>query len=234
MPATPAPSVPDLRAQFEGVLASMTSEEAQRVSADTMERRLLGQLLALGRALFALFLATRADAPLPLHLRAGGGGPPVLLSQGAGRPGTGGRAALAAADRVLRSGARDGGGGRRGRGVSQGAGRAASAAGAGALDADAAGAGVGGRAGGGGLLRAAGTTGGGGRGCDPGAPGGRQGRVDPAPGDSGRGGGGGLRAAGQGPEARREEGSDADGHLYYRPGGAHPRGGRREPVSRPL
>ncbi len=33
MPATPAPSVPDLRAPFEGVLASMTSEEAQRVRA---------------------------------------------------------------------------------------------------------------------------------------------------------------------------------------------------------
>jgi len=26
MPATPAPSVPDLRAQFEGVLTSLTSE----------------------------------------------------------------------------------------------------------------------------------------------------------------------------------------------------------------
>ncbi len=62
MPATPVPSVHDLRAQFEAVLASMTSEEAQGVSADTMERRLLGQLLALGRALFALFLATRAAA----------------------------------------------------------------------------------------------------------------------------------------------------------------------------
>ncbi len=61
-PATPAPSVPDLRAQFEAVLASMTSAEAQSVSADTMERRLLSQLLALGRALFALFLATRAAA----------------------------------------------------------------------------------------------------------------------------------------------------------------------------
>ena len=62
MPATPAPSVHDLRAQFETVLASLTSEEAQVMSADTMERRLLGQLLALGRALFALFLATRAAA----------------------------------------------------------------------------------------------------------------------------------------------------------------------------
>ena len=62
MPPTPAPSVPDLRAQFEAVMASMTSEEAQRVSADTMERRLLQQLLALGRSLFALFLATRAAA----------------------------------------------------------------------------------------------------------------------------------------------------------------------------
>jgi hypothetical protein len=62
MTATPTPSVHDLRAQFEVVLDSMTSEEAQRVSADTMERRLLGQLLALGRALFALFLATRAAA----------------------------------------------------------------------------------------------------------------------------------------------------------------------------
>jgi len=62
MPTTPAPSVPDLRAQFEAVLASMTSEEAQRVSADTMERRLLQQLVALGRSLFALFLATRAAA----------------------------------------------------------------------------------------------------------------------------------------------------------------------------
>jgi hypothetical protein len=62
MPATPAPSVPDLRAQFERVLSSITSEEAQTVSADAMERHLLGQLLALGRALFALFLATRAAA----------------------------------------------------------------------------------------------------------------------------------------------------------------------------
>ncbi len=62
MPTTPTPSVHDLRAQFEAVLASMTSEEAQTVSADTMERRLLQQLLALGRSLFALFLSTRAAA----------------------------------------------------------------------------------------------------------------------------------------------------------------------------
>ena len=62
MLATPAPSVPDLRAQFEGVLARLTSEEAQHVSADTMERRLLSQVLALGRAWFALFLARRAAA----------------------------------------------------------------------------------------------------------------------------------------------------------------------------
>ncbi len=48
MPATPVSSVHDLRAQFEAVLASMTSEEAQGVSANTMERHLLGQLLALG------------------------------------------------------------------------------------------------------------------------------------------------------------------------------------------
>jgi len=62
MPATPAPSVHDLRAQFETILEGVLSVEAQRVSADTMERRLLGQLLALGRHLFALFLATRAAA----------------------------------------------------------------------------------------------------------------------------------------------------------------------------
>jgi len=62
MPATPAPSVHDVRAQFEIVLASVTSEEARAMGADRMERRLLGQLLALGRALFALFLATRAAA----------------------------------------------------------------------------------------------------------------------------------------------------------------------------
>jgi hypothetical protein len=60
MPATPAPSVHDLRAQFETVLEGVLSAEAQSVSADTMERRLLRQLLALGGALFALFLATRA------------------------------------------------------------------------------------------------------------------------------------------------------------------------------
>jgi len=36
------------------------STEAQTVTADTMDRRLLSQLLALGRSLFALFLATRA------------------------------------------------------------------------------------------------------------------------------------------------------------------------------
>ncbi len=62
MPTTPAPSVPDLRAQFEAILTSMTSAEAQTMSADTMERRLLSHLLALGRALFALFLSTRAAA----------------------------------------------------------------------------------------------------------------------------------------------------------------------------
>jgi len=64
MPTTPTPSVHDLRAQFEAVLASITSEEAQTVSADTMERRLLQQLLALGRSLFALFLVTRAAATM--------------------------------------------------------------------------------------------------------------------------------------------------------------------------
>ncbi len=62
MPATPVPSVPDLRAQFEAIVANLTSEEAQNVSANTMERRLLSQVLALGRALFALFLARRAAA----------------------------------------------------------------------------------------------------------------------------------------------------------------------------
>ncbi len=60
MPATPAPSVHDLRAQFETVLEGVLSTESQTVTADTMERRLLSQLLALGRSLFALFLATRA------------------------------------------------------------------------------------------------------------------------------------------------------------------------------
>jgi len=60
MPATPAPRVHDLRAQFETVLEGVLSAEAQTVTADTMERRLLSQLLALGRSLFALFLATRA------------------------------------------------------------------------------------------------------------------------------------------------------------------------------
>jgi len=62
MPATPAPSVHDLRAQFETVLEGVLNAEAQTVSADTMERRLLGQLLALGCRVFALFLATRAAA----------------------------------------------------------------------------------------------------------------------------------------------------------------------------
>ena len=42
MPATPAPSVHDLRAQFETVLASLTGEEAQAMSADTMEHLSLG------------------------------------------------------------------------------------------------------------------------------------------------------------------------------------------------
>jgi len=64
MPATPAPSVHDLRAQFETVLEGVLSAEAQTVTADTMERRLLRQLLDLGRALFALFLVTRAAATM--------------------------------------------------------------------------------------------------------------------------------------------------------------------------
>ncbi len=62
MPTTPAPSVPNLRAQFEAILTSMTSADAQTMSADTMERRLLSHLLALGRSLFTLFLTTRAAA----------------------------------------------------------------------------------------------------------------------------------------------------------------------------
>jgi hypothetical protein len=62
MPATPAPSVHELRTQFETLLTSVLGEEAQSMTADTMERRLLHQLLALGRSLFALFLATRAAA----------------------------------------------------------------------------------------------------------------------------------------------------------------------------
>lgn len=65
MPATSVPSVPDvpdLRAQFETILDSLHSAEARTMTADRMERHLLGQLLALGRSLFALFLATRAAA----------------------------------------------------------------------------------------------------------------------------------------------------------------------------
>lgn len=62
MPATPAPSVPEVRTQFETLLSSVLSDEAHTVTADTMERRLLRQILALGRSLFALFLATRAAA----------------------------------------------------------------------------------------------------------------------------------------------------------------------------
>ncbi len=62
MPTTPAPSVHDLRAHFETVLESVLTAEAQTVSADAMERRLLRQVLVLGRSLFALFLATRAAA----------------------------------------------------------------------------------------------------------------------------------------------------------------------------
>ncbi len=56
MPATPAPRVHDLRAQFEAVLEGVVSAESQTVTADTMERRPLSQLLAMGRSLFALFL----------------------------------------------------------------------------------------------------------------------------------------------------------------------------------
>src|SRR5258708_30734431 len=62
MLATPAPSVHEVRTQFEMLLSSILSEETQTLTADTMERRLLRQLLALGRSLFALFLATRAAA----------------------------------------------------------------------------------------------------------------------------------------------------------------------------
>lgn len=62
MPTTSEPSVQDLRKQFETILEGVLSAEAQSVSADTMERRLLRQVLALGRGLFALFLATRAAA----------------------------------------------------------------------------------------------------------------------------------------------------------------------------
>lgn len=62
MPPTSEPSVQDLRAQFETVLAAVLSDDARTLTADAMERRLLRQILALGRSLFALFLATRAAA----------------------------------------------------------------------------------------------------------------------------------------------------------------------------
>lgn len=62
MSATPAPSVHEVRTQFETLLHSVVSDEAHRMTADTMERRLLQQILALGRSLFTLFLATRAAA----------------------------------------------------------------------------------------------------------------------------------------------------------------------------
>jgi len=62
MPATPTPRVHDLRAPCETVWEGVLSAEAQSVSAATMERRLLSQLLALGRALFVVFLTTRAAA----------------------------------------------------------------------------------------------------------------------------------------------------------------------------
>jgi len=64
MPATSEQIVQDLRSQFETLLASVVSEEAQAMTADTMERRLLRHVLALGRSLFALFLATRAAATM--------------------------------------------------------------------------------------------------------------------------------------------------------------------------
>jgi hypothetical protein len=62
MPATSVPSVHDLRAEFESILANVLHEEGRHMTADTMERRLLRQLLALGCHLLALFLATRAAA----------------------------------------------------------------------------------------------------------------------------------------------------------------------------
>ena len=62
MPATSAPSVHDLRAEFETILTNVLGEEGRSMTADTMERRLLRQLLALGCHLLALFLATRAAA----------------------------------------------------------------------------------------------------------------------------------------------------------------------------
>ena len=60
MPATSVPSVQGLRAEFESIPANVLGEEGRSMTADTMERRLLRQLLALGRSLLAPFLATRA------------------------------------------------------------------------------------------------------------------------------------------------------------------------------
>jgi hypothetical protein len=62
MPTTSEQSVQDLRTQFETLLEAVLSEEARTMTADTMERSLLRQILALGRSVFALFLATRAAA----------------------------------------------------------------------------------------------------------------------------------------------------------------------------
>lgn len=62
MPVTSIPSVAELRVEFETILTNVLGEEGHSVTADTMERRLLRQLLALGRSLLTLFLASRAAA----------------------------------------------------------------------------------------------------------------------------------------------------------------------------
>ncbi|HEY8744904.1 MAG TPA: hypothetical protein VIU62_17580 [Chloroflexota bacterium] len=62
MSATSVPSVADVRVEFETILTNVLGEEGRSMTADTMERRLLRQLLALGRSLLTLFLVTRAAA----------------------------------------------------------------------------------------------------------------------------------------------------------------------------
>jgi hypothetical protein len=63
--------IPELRAEFEKVLALLTSPEAQTATLDQMERTLLGQVLRLGGRLLQAFADQRSAAEIHRPYRQG-------------------------------------------------------------------------------------------------------------------------------------------------------------------
>ena len=71
MPINSTSMIPELRAEFEKVLALISSPEAQTATLDQMERSLLGQVLRLGGRLLQAFIDGRSAAETHAAYRLG-------------------------------------------------------------------------------------------------------------------------------------------------------------------